>query len=95
MKTLSLEVSTEISSFINQCLPEFIADAKEYDGLDITFATDNDGESWNYQTGDNSFTGGCYSLPHWTVHYIDEDTIDSELIADVLAGLSELVGDQA
>lgn len=22
---------------------------------------------WNYQTGDNSYSGGAYGLPHWAV----------------------------
>lgn len=26
-----------------------------------------DGISWNYQTGDNSFTGGAYGFHHWGI----------------------------
>lgn len=38
-------------------------------GLEITIGYDlSDGEiAWNYQTGDNSYTGGAYSFRHWAV----------------------------
>ena len=59
------------------------------DYMQITFATDDTGTSWNYQTGDNSFSGGCYSLPHWSVHYVSKDTDLSYLVSEVLNGLTE------
>lgn len=32
--------------------------------LDVTVGAD-DTLTWDYQTGDNSFTGGAYVFPHW------------------------------
>lgn len=61
--------------------------------MEITFATNEQGTQWNYQTGDNSFTGGCYSLPHWHVTAIAHDTDKPGFIAEVLAGLEELLDD--
>lgn len=37
-------------------------------GIDITIGTD--GESWAYQTGDNSFIGPVYSYQYWSVGWI-------------------------
>lgn len=37
-------------------------------GMLVTVSTD--GEQWNYQTGDNSFSGACYGDPHWAVIYL-------------------------
>jgi hypothetical protein len=39
-------------------------------GILVTVGADenDDGSfSWNYQTGDNSYTGGAYGFPHWAV----------------------------
>lgn len=35
-------------------------------GMQVTVAT-NDMQSWTYQTGDNSYSGGCYNYRHWGV----------------------------
>ena len=51
--------------------------------LCITFAT-NDGKQWNYQTGDNSFTGNAYGLKHWAVIYISTDSETREVFDDVI-----------
>lgn len=38
-------------------------------GMLVTFGLSADG-SWNYQTGDNSFTGGAYGHAHWGLAYL-------------------------
>ncbi len=38
-------------------------------GMQVTVST-SDMQSWNYQTGDNSYSGGCYGDPHWSVIYL-------------------------
>ena len=42
-------------------------------------------ESWGYQTGDNSFTGGAYGHPFWGVVWIGADADPAE-VADEIAG---------
>ena len=79
----------EIKSFLFSNIDSFRRDAKEYNGMDITVATD--GDIWNYQTGDNSFTGGAYGLPHWAVTTIMPDTDPLELYDEVIAQLEELL----
>ena len=93
MKELSNEVKRDISDFINMQISAWIENAIEYDGMDITFATNDDGDTWNYQTGDNSYTGGAYSLPHWSVSIINTETTVSELYNDVVDQLTELLPD--
>ena len=88
---LSNEVKTDIRDFINMELSDWKKDAKEYGAMDITFATNNSGNLWNYQTGDNSYTGGCYSLPHWAVSYIDSDTTVTSLYDEIISQLTELL----
>lgn len=60
-------------------------------GMLVTVAT-TDGECWSYQTGDNSYTGGCYSHPHWSLIYLYRRSNCSELASsavDELAGMVE------
>ena len=54
----------------------------------VTVAT-TDGESWSYQTGDNSYTGGCYSHPHWSVIYLTRRSNCTELAS---SAVDELIG---
>ena len=93
MRELSNEVKQDISDFINMQLSTWIEDAIEYDGMDITFATNDDGDAWNYQTGDNSYTGCAYGLPHWSVSTILSDTTVASLYNDVISQLTELLPD--
>ena len=90
---LKSEVKTDIRNFINMELPEWKNDADEYGYLDITFATNDDGSQWNYQTGDNSYSGACYSLPHWAIATIDSETNNCNLYIDIVEQLTELLPD--
>lgn len=54
--------------------------------LTIGFSFDTDTDTvteWSYQTGDNSFTGGAYSFPHWIVLHITHGSTLSELWQEV------------
>ena len=104
MTTLSAQVKVETAAFLKENLDAFKADAKSsgcfdvssehemYDaipGMDLTLATD--GNQWSYQTGDNSYTGGAYSLPHWAVLTIMPDTTYQELYKDTIDQWEELI----
>ena len=93
MTTLTEEVKTDIKEFLTVCLEDFRKDAVEYDGLDLTVATSEQGDTWNYQTGDNSFTGGAYSLPHWAVTCVNPDSTVNDLYDAIVDQLSELLAD--
>ena len=86
---LQANLKSEVELFIDQNWDQFREDAAEYGGLQITIATNDDGDLWNYQTGDNSFTGGCYGLPHWAVNEIDEDSDMGELLESIFEQLEE------
>lgn len=58
-------------------------------GMDVTIAT-TDGESWSYQTGDNSYSGSAYHFQHWAVIYLYRDSDIDELVDDVIDQLCEL-----
>lgn len=44
----------------------------EVPGMLVTIGAEpgEDGISWGYQTGDNSYTGGAYGFQHWAVIYL-------------------------
>jgi hypothetical protein len=61
--------------------------------LELTIATNDNGDEWAFQTGDNSFTGDCYLLPHWSVNSILADTNIDELHAEIVNELESLLPD--
>ena len=50
----------------------------------VTVGYSPQSESWGYQTGDNSFTGGAYGHPFWGVVWIGADADPAE-VADEIA----------
>lgn len=47
-------------------------------------------EGWNYQTGDNSFTGGAYGFADWAVTYLTRDTVPADFADDVISQLQDV-----
>lgn len=93
MLDLQQDVEQEIREFISDNFKSFLQDAEEFGSIELTIAVDANGSSWNYQTGDNSFTGGAYGLEHWAVTGIDADS-DSEAVADeIINQLGDLLAD--
>lgn len=39
-------------------------------GMCVTIGWNPEDGSWNWQTGDNSYTGGAYGFPVWAVVYL-------------------------
>lgn len=65
-------------------------------GMQVTFGVADrkpgDSWEWNYQTGDNSFTGSAYHYPHWAVVYLYRDSDCRELAVDAASEILELIG---
>ena len=57
---------------------------RKYIGFTIGYTQDDDGEiGWDYQTGDNSFSGGAYGHPRWLVTEINDGDTPSEVISSL------------
>ena len=56
----------------------------------LTIGLNDEGDEWSYQTGDNSFTGGAYSFPHWSVVYFTAGTTPGELLADLIRDIHHM-----
>lgn len=56
-------------------------------GIQLTVGTN--GNSWSYQTGDNSYSGSAYFYPYWSVTGIYRDTNCRELARSIQSELAE------
>ena len=101
MYILDNETKQEIKKFLEEILPELQNELKAlpvynpYDDdsnfIQLTIATNNHGNEWTYQTGDNSYMGDCYFYPHWAVVYITEESEVDEILHDVIDQLEDLL----
>ena len=60
-------------------------------GMQVTISYNPDGEQWHYQTGDNSFSGGCYGDPYWAVIYLYRRSNCRGLARDAINELKDMV----
>lgn len=58
-------------------------------GMCLTIGWSNDGD-WNYQTGDNSFSGGAYFHPHWAIVSIYRRSNSLEIAREIQSQLCDL-----
>jgi len=83
----------EVAELLDRLRPTiddgFRADPEDEEpGIQVTIAT-SDGESWVYQTGDNSFMGDCYGHRHWGVMSLYRDSDTHEVASDGVAMMLE------
>jgi hypothetical protein len=57
--------------------------------MDLTIGWSPDSGAWDYQTGDNSFTGGAYGHPIWAIAIIDRRSNSRDIARDLIAQLDE------
>lgn len=62
-------------------------------GMQVTIAS-TDGKAWTYQTGDNSYAGGCYHYRHWGVIYLYRASNCRELARDAVAEVMDGVHEE-
>jgi hypothetical protein len=65
--------------------------------IDVTIGVTptEEGFSWGYQTGDNSFTGGAYGHPNWVRLYVTRSSNCKELSKDAVNQLKDLLAQSA
>jgi len=74
-----------------QIRDEFRAfDGDDRPGIQLTVGYERETGKWNYQTGDNSFTGGAYNFENWAVVGVYRDSNCRELAQEILDQLEEL-----
>jgi hypothetical protein len=53
------------------------------EGMELTIGVSEDG-SWNWQSGDNSFTGGAYGHAYWGVETLSRDVTAADVAASLV-----------
>ena len=96
MYILDKETKQEIKAFLVEIVPSLQDEIKDNlpdygEEMQLTIATNNHGNEWAYQTGDNSYTGDCYFYPHWAVVYITLESEVDEILHDVVDQLEDLL----
>lgn len=60
--------------------------------MDVTIGWTPEDGGWNFQTGDNSFTGGAYGHHYWAVVYLTRRSNSTELAREVRSQLLDQYG---
>lgn len=93
IKTLVNEIDVDTPNEVSGISKSDSDYEEENDYMQLTVACDEKGRYFNYQTGDNSYTGGAYGLPHWAVVYIGHDTNRDELATEIINELTNLINE--
>lgn len=90
-KQMASEIASLLRSLKSQIDDDFRCSDDPDDntpGMCVTVST-SDMRSWNYQTGDNSYSGGCYGDPHWSVIYLYRRSNCKQLAEDAVSELAD------
>jgi len=96
------ELIPEWRSLIAALIPDIQDDFRAYEMTEeeetdsepsmlVTIGSDTELSSWQYQTGDNSYSGGAYGFPHWAVVAIYRDSNPQEVAEDIAGQLADLI----
>ena len=92
LAALIVHVKKQVPRMRDRGARDYIDVDGEYPTIQLTVGADKSG--WSYQTGDNSYTGGCYSYRHWSVQYVMKRTNALELARIIKSELKELLNDE-
>lgn len=59
--------------------------------MQVTIGVDIESGEWDYQTGDNSFTGGAYGYQYWGVGYLTRHSNSREAAKAILDDVASQV----
>ena len=70
-------------------LGEYVEEKGDTPSIQLTIGAN--AESWSYQTGDNSYTGGAYGFAHWGIGYITRRCNSRETAKEILSDLASQI----
>lgn len=79
---------TSVATLIKK-IKQYGVDKEE--GMDLTVGYNPKSKEWDYQTGDNSYSGACYFYPIWGVTTIFPRSKSRELAKDVVDQIKDQV----
>jgi hypothetical protein len=92
------ELEPEFELLVTELIPTIADDYRAFEDFDpeddvpsmqLTVATDDLASCWSFQTGDNSFTGNAYGLPHWAVVYLTRDSDPNDVAKEIADQLED------
>ena len=91
---MALPTINELSALIRAIKPTILNDYRASDDdtlpcVDLTVGWTPESGEWDYQTGDNSYSGGAYLYPIWGVVTIFRRSNSRELARDIREQLAE------
>lgn len=91
-KTIS-DLSKLLESLKGDIDNDMMVEGIDEPSIDVTIATDETGENWAFQTGDNSYMGPCYHKQYWGIGTLtrntDTDQLAEEMVESVLEQIEE------
>ena len=85
IRRIERELSKLLIALKAEIRDEYRENPDDLPGIAVTIGTTADCCDWNYQTGDNSFSGGAYSYPFWGVGRLYRRSNCKELAAQIVA----------
>jgi hypothetical protein len=80
VRSIKRDIGDDYQAFENDDTP----------GIQLTIGCDEEG-NWDYQTGDNSYSGAAYHYPHWAVVGVYRRSNSKEVARDIRDQLAELL----
>jgi hypothetical protein len=92
---MKLPSITKLSALVRHVKKHIADDYRAFEeedvpGIQLTVACDEKG-NWDYQTGDNSYSGAAYFYPHWAVVGVYRDSNSKEVARDIQNQLADLL----
>lgn len=80
-----------VASLVPQIMDDYRAyeDCNENDPPSMRLTIGADRSGWNYQTGDNSYTGGAYGFADWSSVAIYRDSDPAEVADEIIIGFPD------
>ena len=66
-------------------------DDDEIPGIQLTVGANDDLTDWDYQTGDNCYSGNAYFYPYWAVVGVYRNSNCRELAREIKEQLEDLI----
>ena len=60
-------------------------------GLTLTLATNDTMTEWDWQSGDNGYSGGAYTLPHWAVVQVLLRSNVNDIVNEIFSQWNDLI----
>lgn len=92
MKLPTIKVLAELVSGIKSTIADDYRAFEDSDepSIQLTVGIDEAGD-WDYQTGDNSYSGAAYHYPHWAVTAVYRNSNCREVAKEIQGELANLM----